>query len=177
MFQRGHDLPADDRIEGDIPLVSSSGVSSSHDRAMAKGPGIVTGRYGTIGKFTYVESDYWPLNTTLYSIKIYQNNEKYLWFMLHSLADLFILNSKKGAVPGIDRNDLHPVLTVMPPRAEQDSVVKYLEIATSKIDQHADKVCEAIAKLKEYRSALITNAVTGKIDVRSFTILEEAAHA
>jgi type I restriction enzyme, S subunit len=180
MFQRGHDLPAGDRIEGDIPLVSSAGISSCHDRAMAKGPGIVTGRYGTIGNFTYVQSDYWPLNTTLYSIKTHNNNEKYLWFMLHMLSGLFILNSKKGAVPGIDRNDLHPVLTVMPLRSEQDVIAEYLEKTTLAIDLHANLIRKTIEKLIEYRSSLITNAVTGKIDVRQFalpTAEQEATHA
>jgi type I restriction enzyme S subunit len=180
MFQRGHDLPADDRTEGCIPLVSSSGISSCHDVAVAKGPGIVTGRYGTIGKFTYVESDYWPLNTTLYSIDTHGNNTKYLWFMLHLLSDLFILNSKKGAVPGIDRNDLHPVLTVMPPRAEQDLITERLEAFTAGLAEQVTKVQEIIERLQEYRSALITNAVTGKIDVRNFEIpppARESVHA
>ncbi len=178
-FQRGHDLPSDDRTEGEIPLVSSAGISSSHDRAMAKGPGIVTGRYGTIGKFTYVESDYWPLNTTLYSIATYENNAKYLWYMMHILSDLFILNSKKGAVPGVDRNDLHPVLTAIPLRLEQDKITVYLDSVTAKLDIQAEKINEVISRLIEYRSALITNAVTGKIDVRDVVIPTpaEPAHA
>jgi len=169
-FQRGHDLPAERRVEGDVPLVSSSGVSSLHDEAKAKGPGIVTGRYGTIGKFTYIEEDYWPLNTTLYTINTHSNSVKYLWYMLHNLADLFILNSQKSAVPGVDRNDLHPILTVLPPRSEQDQIVEMLLKLTVKIDQQICKVNQAINKLKEYRTALITNAVTGKIDVRTLPI-------
>jgi len=173
-FQRGHDLPADARTEGEVPLVSSSGVSSSHDAAIAKGPGIVTGRYGTIGKFTYVETDYWPLNTTLYSIDTHGNNVKYLWFMMHLLSDLFVMESKKGAVPGVDRNDLHPVLTAVPPKSEQDAIVERLEKATSKLDRQAEQITKVIERLQEYRSALITNAVTGKIDVRGFPIPQTA---
>lgn len=169
-FQRGHDLPADARTEGEVPLVSSSGISSSHDVPIAKGPGIVTGRYGTIGKFTYVESDYWPLNTTLYSVNTHGNNVKYLWFMMHLLSDLFVMESKKGAVPGVDRNDLHPVLTAVPPKFEQDEIVGRLEKITSKLDQQAEQITKVIDRLQEYRSALVTNAVTGKIDVRGFQI-------
>ncbi|TDM05047.1 MAG: restriction endonuclease subunit S [Ideonella sp. MAG2] len=167
-FQRGHDLPADARIEGEVPLVSSSGISSSHDSAIAKGPGIVTGRYGTIGKFTYVESDYWPLNTTLYSINTHGNNVKYLWFMMHMLSDLFVMESKKGAVPGVDRNDLHPVLTVLPPKSEQDEIVARLEEVTSNLDRQAEQITKVIDRLQEYKLTLTTNAVTGAIDLRSF---------
>ena len=75
MFQRGHDLPTDEREEGEVVIVSSSGVSSTHSRAIAKAPGIVTGRYGTIGQFHLINQDYWPLNTTLYSINLYGNEE------------------------------------------------------------------------------------------------------
>lgn len=173
-FQRGHDLPADARTEGVVPLVSSSGISSSHDTAIAKGPGIVTGRYGTIGNFTYVERDYWPLNTTLYSVNTHGNNVKYLWFMMHLLSALFVMESKKGAVPGVDRNDLHPVLTAIPPRIEQDAIVQKLEKATLKLDQQAEQIAKVIDRLQEYRSALITSAVTGKIDVRGFEIPQPA---
>jgi type I restriction enzyme, S subunit len=49
---------------------------------------------------------------------------------------------------------------------EQKTIARYLERKTSEIDQQKVKVKEAITLLKEYRTALITNAVTGKIDVR-----------
>ena len=78
MFQRGHDLPAEQRVEGSVPLVSSSGVSATHSRAKAKGPGIVTGRYGTIGDFYLITDDYWPLNTTLYSIDLRGNEPRFI---------------------------------------------------------------------------------------------------
>jgi len=171
-FQRGHDLPAESRIEGDIPLISSSGLSGCHNVAVAKAPGIVTGRYGTIGKFTYVEEDYWALNTTLYSIRTYGNNVRFLWYMMHNLSALFLLNSQKSAVPGVDRNDLHPVLTVLPPVEEQGQIVEYIDRKIAEIDKQQAKVEEVISKLKEYRTALITNAVTGKIDVRDVKLPE-----
>ena len=80
------------------------------------------------------------------------------------------MESKKGAVPGVDRNDLHPVLTAVPPKAEQDAIVERLEKVTLKLDQQAEKIILVIDRLQEYRSTLITNAVTGKIDVRGFKI-------
>ncbi len=173
-FQRGHDLPAENRVDGDVPLVSSSGVSARHDQAVAKGPGIVTGRYGTIGKFTYISEDYWPLNTTLYSTRTFGNNVRFLWYMMHNLSDLFILNSQKSAVPGVDRNDLHPVLTALPPLPEQHAIGSYLDEQTAIIDQQKAKIVQAIEKIKEYRTALITNAVTGKIDVRAVELPQSA---
>ncbi len=166
MFQRGHDLPADEREEGSVPLVSSSGVSATHSCSAAKGPGIVTGRYGTIGQFYFVNEDYWPLNTTLYSIDLRDNEPHFLQAMLTHLAPLFLLNAVKSAVPGIDRNDIHPLRVVVPPVSEQHTIANFLDRETTKIDRLIGKVEAAIERLREYRTALITASVTGKIDVR-----------
>jgi type I restriction enzyme, S subunit len=166
MFQRGHDLPTDEREEGDVPVVSSSGISSSHSRAVANAPGIVTGRYGTIGHFHLIVQDYWPLNTTLYSIDLRGNDPRFLWYMLTHLSPLFLLNAVKSAVPGVDRNDLHPTKTAVPPRAEQYAIASFLDHETARIDALVAKVRTVIDLLKEHRTSLISAAVTGKIDVR-----------
>ena len=49
-FQRGYDLPHQSRKRGDIPIVTSAGVTDYHSAAMVDPPGVVTGRYGTIGE-------------------------------------------------------------------------------------------------------------------------------
>lgn len=170
VFQRGHDLPADEREEGDVPLVSSSGVSATHSQAVARGPGIVTGRYGTIGQFYLVNEDYWPLNTTLYSVELRGNEPRFLQVMLTHLSPLFLLNAVKSAVPGVDRNDIHPIRTAVPPFPEQRAIADFLKHETTKIDQMVAKVEAAIERLQEYRTALITAAVTGKIDVGAETV-------
>lgn len=86
--------------------------------------------------------------------------------MLVHLSPLFLLNAVKSAVPGIDRNDVHPVGTVLPPLPEQRAIANLLDQETEKLDTLGAKVESAIEKLKEYRAALIAAAVTGKIDVR-----------
>lgn len=165
-FQRGHDLPTEERIEGEVPVITSAGPSAWHDRAMAHGPGIVTGRYGTIGVFHLVRGPYWPLNTTLYSINLHANNPDFLRHMLHTLKAVFLLNAAKSAVPGVDRNDLHPTPVVVPPRPEQDQIADHLAGIEQRISVLTSAASTAIARLEEYRQSLITAAVTGKIDVR-----------
>lgn len=86
--------------------------------------------------------------------------------MLTHLAPLFLLNAVKSAVPGVDRNDIHPTKASVPPLPEQLVIADYLDRETSKIDRMVEKVAAAIERLQEYRTALITAAVTGKIDVR-----------
>ncbi|MGF6774891.1 restriction endonuclease subunit S [Paraburkholderia sp. GAS334] len=175
VLQRGHDLPAEERIEGDIPVVSSGGVSGRHNVAITTGPTIVTGRYGTIGEFTLVKANCWPLNTALYAVQMFNNSPEYLWYMLQSLKEIFVLNSMKSAVPGVDRNDIHPLTICLPPLEEQFDIVAFLDAETSKLDRLKAGAEHAMELLKERRSALISAAVTGKIDVREQQSALEAA--
>ncbi|MFM6001973.1 MAG: type I restriction endonuclease subunit S, partial [Sphaerospermopsis kisseleviana] len=57
-----------------------------------------------------------------------------------------------------------------PPLDEQQKIANYLDYKTTQIEEQKAKIKKAIDLLKEYRTALITNAVTGKIDVRKITI-------
>ena len=166
LLQRGHDLPAGEREEGDVPIVSSAGVLGSHVLAVADGPAIVTGRYGSIGEFHLVDGPYWPLNTTLYTVDLCGNEVRFLRYLLMNLKPLFLVNAAKSAVPGVDRNDLHPVLTAVPPVAEQQAIADYLDSRLARVSKAAAGVEGFIERLQEYRAALITAAVTGKIDVR-----------
>lgn len=170
MLQRGHDLPAEERGQGEVPLVSSAGISSLHDVAIAKAPGIVTGRYGTIGVFHLIEEDYWPLNTTLYSIELYGNCPRFIRALLESLSALFLINAKKSAVPGVDRNDVHSIAVAMPSKIEQIAIADHIAIAETNIAAMCEKTESAITRLTEYRTALITAATTGKIDARQVAV-------
>ena len=55
---------------------------------------------------------------------------------------------------------------VLPPIAEQDAIISFLDRETARLDALIAKVRDAIDRLKELRTALISAAVTGKIDVR-----------
>ena len=57
----------------------------------------------------------------------------------------------------------------LPPLAEQHAIAAFLDRETARIDALVAKVREAIDRLKELRTALISAAVTGKIDVREET--------
>lgn len=104
-LKRGYDLPSKSRQHGDIPIVSSAGISDSHNVKKVAAPGVVTGRYGTIGKVFYIEDNYWPLNTTLYVKDFKGNCPKFVYYLLKSFD--FFKYSDKAAVPGVNRNHLH----------------------------------------------------------------------
>ena len=111
-LQRGFDLPAQDRRQGPVPIVSSAGSSGWHDEARATGPGVVMGRYGTLGEVHYVEGDYWPLNTTLYVRDSKGNLPRFIYYLLQSLD--FSSFSDKSSVPGLNRNHLHHLMVCVP---------------------------------------------------------------
>lgn len=120
-LQRGHDLPDRLRVDGSVPVVSSSGVTGKHNVAKAEPPGVVTGRYGTIGEVFYIEEPYWPLNTALYAIDFKGNCPRYVAYLLRSVLKNY--RSEKAAVPGVDRNVLHTIKIRAPDKTTQERLV------------------------------------------------------
>ena len=145
-LKRGYDLPKDKRISGSVPIVSSSGVSDFHAESMVKGPGVVTGRYGTIGEVFYVDEDYWPLNTTLYVRDFKGNDPRFISYFLRTLD--FQAYSDKGAVPGLNRNHLHLAKVRLPGETVQRSIARVLSSLDSKIDlnRRINQTLEAMAQ-------------------------------
>jgi type I restriction enzyme S subunit len=99
-------------------------------------------------------------------------NPEYLAVLLRGIQSL-VLSIVEESAHGtkVLRTDLlkNMVLPV-PPRAEQDEIVGEVARISSRIDKMVSTVTDAIAKLQEYRAALITNAVTGRINVQEFCI-------
>ncbi len=103
-LKRGYDLPTERRVDGDVPIVSSSGVTGYHSEAKVQAPGVVTGRYGTLGEVFFIKEDFWPLNTALYVRDFKGNEPRFVAALLQSL-DLGT-NDGAAAVPGVNRNQL-----------------------------------------------------------------------
>lgn len=162
-LQRGHDLPDQDREPGDNPIVSSGGVSGWHSRAAAQGPGVVTGRYGTIGEVHFMEGPYWPLNTTLY-VKDFRSNDP-RW-VFHLLAVLPLdSESSKSAVTGINRNVIGMLRVPLPPVEVQQSIARLVDEASHRALGVKGPLIRQIELLVEHRQALVTAAVTGQLSI------------
>jgi len=164
VLQRGVDIRQEDQTIGTVPVVSSGGIASYHNVAYSKSPGVLVGRKGTLGTVYYIDVDYWPHDTTLWIIEFYNNNPRFIYYKLLSMK---LENWDTGSAnPTLNRNLIHPLATSWTSSKEQEKIAEYLDQKTAEIDRQKAKVKEAIELLKEYRTALITNAVTGKIDVR-----------
>ncbi|TQC94738.1 restriction endonuclease subunit S [Moraxellaceae bacterium AER2_44_116] len=123
-FKRGHDLPHSQRVMGEIPVVSSSGITGFHNEYICDGEGVITGRYGTLGEIHYVNGKYWPLNTTLYVTDFKSNFPKFIYFFLKTI-DFEGANSA-GAVPGINRNNLKNIVVKIPDLETQKKIASIL---------------------------------------------------
>jgi type I restriction enzyme S subunit len=131
-LKRGYDLPARDRHEGSFPIVSSSGISGHHAEAKVKAPGVVTGRYGTLGEVFFITDDFWPLNTALYVRDFKGNDPRFISYFLTTLN--FLAYSDKAAVPGLNRNHLHSAPVQVPPLPEQRAIAHILGALDDKIE-------------------------------------------
>jgi type I restriction enzyme S subunit len=137
-LQRGFDLPNGSRRPGGVPVVSSAGVTGLHDEARAKGPGVVIGRYGTLGDVHYITGDYWPLNTTLW-VKDFKSNDPL--FCAYLLKTLNIAEtSGAAAVPGVNRNVLHSLPVTCPPLDAQRRIASILGAYDDLIDVNKRRV-------------------------------------
>lgn len=142
-LKRGHDLPEHARQDGDVPVVSSSGITGRHKEAKAKAPGVVTGRYGTIGEVFYLDEDYWPLNTALYVIDFKGNYPRFCAYFLRNVLKGY--QSEKAAVPGVDRNVLHEIKVRAPSHDTQLRITSLL----SSYDDLIENNCRRMALLEE----------------------------
>jgi type I restriction enzyme, S subunit len=171
-LHRGVDITKDEQVEGPYPVVSSGGIGSYHDEYLCEGPGVLVGRKGTAGKLHYAEGPFWPHDTTLYVRHFYGNHPRFIYYKLLSM-DLVSFDTGT-ANPTINRNLVHPTKVSWPPLKEQEAIASQLDTEEASLDRLRAKISEAIQRLQEYRSALIADAVTGKIDVAGLTQQEAA---
>ena len=161
----GDSLPSGVRAEGDIPVYGSNGRVGFHSSSNATGPSLIIGRKGSFGKVNYSPDPVFAINTTFFVDARNTNAEiRWLYYFLGWLQLDQV--SKDSAVPGLDRGDAYQRIGLYPPLPEQTAIVEYLDKATAGIDTTIAHARREISLLREYRTRLIADVVTGKLDVR-----------
>lgn len=146
-FQRGHDLPKSQVVDGIYPIAGSNGVIGYHNEFTTDGPGITIGRSGNIGNAYFYESEFWAHNTTLYVREFHGSHPKFIYYLLKTL-DLSGHNSG-SAVPSLNRNYIHPVKVVVPEEIdEQKAIAEILSAFDDKIElnRRTNATLEAMAR-------------------------------
>ena len=156
-LQRGFDLPATRRQGGQIPVYASTGINGYHVVAKVNGPGVVTGRSGSLGSVMYVPGAFWPLNTTLW-VKDFKLVEPL--FAAHLLLTLHLEQYNAGsAVPTLNRNDVHRIEVLFPPM----SLLKLFEGFAEEIAVQIDSLDKMSSKLACARDLLLPRLMSGEL--------------
>ena len=165
-LKRGHDLPAQSRVDGHYPVVASNGPVGLHNECVGPIPGVITGRSGTIGKVMYLESGYWPLNTTLYVTDFKGNNAK---FVALTLETMHLENFAGGTtVPSLDRKVFRSELVFVPSVVEQKRIVDVVSSvdayihALSTSPSEIRMTTDALNSARRLRNALLSDLLSGK---------------
>jgi len=156
-LQRGFDLPANDREEGLYPIYASTGINGFHKVAKVIGPGIVTGRSGSLGTVMYVPGDFWPLNTALW-VKEFKRVSPL--FALHLLSGMKLEQYNGGAaVPTLNRNDVHRVETLCPSR----NVMRLFDDCINPLYMQIETLERSIKLLDQARDLLLPRLMNGEV--------------
>jgi type I restriction enzyme S subunit len=140
---------------------------------------ILIGQRGTCGRVSHVDTDLGPatINPSLVVLKNVQLDPCFLtfWLMSDFVQKTFESYLNKTAVPMLSQEQIGGMPTIAPPPEEQSAIATYLTEATAKLDRLLAEAENATVLLQERRSALISAAVTGKIDVCGLMPIEAEA--
>jgi type I restriction enzyme S subunit len=160
-LQRGFDITKNEQSYGTVPVVSSGGIKSFHNVALAKSPGVVIGRKGTLGKVYFMDLDYWPHDTTLWVNNFKGNNPKLVYYLLKSI-NVKQLDSGT-ANPALNRNLVHPLKVFWPSINYQRAIVDSIEKMDTE-SQHIESLYRRkLAALDELKQALLHRAFNGEL--------------
>jgi len=169
VLQRGFDLPSSDRIPGNYPIIAASGPAGTHKTAMAKAPGVVTGRSGVLGRVFLELEDYWPLNTTLW-VKEFRAASPCYGYEVLSLLDFASFNAG-SAVPTLNRNHVHSLPYLIPSRACIDAY----ESVAMKLHARVRENQHQAQTLATLRDTLLPRLISGQLRLPvAGAVLDEA---
>ena len=142
----GKSLPKTKRVEGIYNVYGSSGITGTHNEYLVEGPGIIVGRKGTIGKVSYEEHNFFPIDTTYYITKSSEYNLKFMYYFLQTLS-LENMNSH-SAVPGLNREEVYKLKVKIPHLQEQEKIANILSSLDDKIElnNEMNKTLEEMAQ-------------------------------
>ena len=156
----GKSLTDENRIQGNYPVIGSSGIVGTHMEYLVEGPGIVIGRKGNVGSVHWIDANFYPIDTVYYvksGLSLH-----YLYFLMHSLNFL----NNDAAVPGLNRSQAYANMLLLPPNAVVDNFVDF----ASDIFCQKHKLMVSNENLKTCRDMLLSRLLSGKLDAENLDI-------
>ena len=160
-FEYGKSLKAASRKPGAIPVYGSNGQVGWHNQKMVNGPGIVVGRKGNPGIVKWVQTDFFPIDTTFYIVpKANAYSLHYIFFVLEqgNLADL----GADSAVPGLNRHMAYMTNILL----AEDRVIKAFDEQVNPIRQKIYSNEKQSQNLASIRDTLLPKLLSGEIRIK-----------
>ncbi|WP_431065874.1 restriction endonuclease subunit S [Methylotuvimicrobium sp.] len=157
----GKGLKTEERAGRGYPVVGSSGIVDHHTEFLIKGPGIVIGRKGTLGKVIYLWDNFYPIDTTYY---VKSNVESagllYEYFLLKTIG--FEDMNTDSAVPGLNRDIALSTEIRIPPEDKLHAFNELVADFVGKLKTNRDQ----ILTLEKLRDTLLPKLMNGEIRVK-----------
>jgi type I restriction enzyme S subunit len=158
-FHRGYDLTHKEFVDGPYPVVGSTSIIGNHNKYKVEGPGVVTGRSGSLGVYQLIWDNFWPHNTSLYISDFKGHNVFYIYCLLKTV-DFKTLNSG-GAIPSLNRNTLSSIHVMEPSISLQDKFSEKV-MPMFKRQRH---LLSQIRLLTEACDRLLPKLMSGEIEI------------
>lgn len=148
------------------PVIGSGGQFAFATDYLYDGEAVLLGRKGTIDKPMYINGKFWTVDTMFYAVPSEDVCCKYMYYQAQTIP--FGLYSTNTALPSMTQTDLANSPFCFPSLAEQQNIADYLDCKTAKIDSTISSLEAQRDDLNALKQSIISEAVTGKIDVRDW---------
>ncbi len=119
-------------------MMGSNCIIGFHNKAKVNGPGVVTGRSGTLGSVQYTDSPFWPHNTALWVKDFKNNNPRFVYYKLQTLH---LENFNGGvSIPTLNRNVLDTLQVSIPDIATQNHIASILSAYDNLIENNRRRI-------------------------------------
>jgi type I restriction enzyme, S subunit len=164
-MKSGDTITADSiRDEGDYSVFGGNGLRGFTNNYTHEGDFVLIGRQGALcGNINYANEKFWASEHAI----VVNHNQGIEVVWLGELLRAMNLNqySQSAAQPGLAVEKIINLHVPVPPQYEQQKIVEYIEKETQRIDELIGKIETEISLMQEYRTALISEVVTGKVRV------------
>ena len=160
-FNYGKALSKNRRSGSGFPVYGSSGVVGYHSKYLVEGPGIITGRKGTLGVINYSFENFFPIDTTFFITSKTKSQGLYFEFFLIKSLGLGKMNTD-SAVPGLNRNLAHSIKIKVPPEPLRNN---FNEVVTSQFVKIRTNL-KQLETLEKLRDNLLPKLMSGEIRIK-----------
>lgn len=144
---------------GNTPVYGSSGVAFKTCGESKQAPAVLLGRKGTIGSPSYIDHPYWNVDTA-FDVKTDEEVLKLRYYFYLATCFDYARYQTNTTVPSMTQTDYEDMIIPLPSVIKQQAIAGYLDAKTVEIDALVADCERAVDLLREYRKAVISEAVT-----------------